>query len=149
MIVESAVWDSQWNNAVSHSNIMSWATLTTMLMTFLFLPYKLTSFLVCFFSSFLFGPQALNKKEHRGCDSPEADVSYVLTPNTEEKYKKINEEFDNMMKSHKVVRSPVDCPLRTADLDRVNKAMSAQRCFLLPDSALNIVCSLFVSVFCQ
>lgn len=48
-------------------------------------------------------PQALNKKEHRGCDSPDTDASYVLTPNTEEKYKKINEEFDNMMKSHKIV----------------------------------------------
>lgn len=51
----------------------------------------------------LFHSQALNKKEHRGCDSPDADASYVLTPNTEEKYKKINEEFDNMMKSHKIV----------------------------------------------
>lgn len=52
----------------------------------------------------LFPSQALNKKEHRGCDSPDADASYVLTPNTQEKYKKINEEFDNMMKSHKIVR---------------------------------------------
>uniref|UniRef100_A0A3Q1HX27 Myocyte-specific enhancer factor 2A-like n=1 Tax=Acanthochromis polyacanthus TaxID=80966 RepID=A0A3Q1HX27_9TELE len=46
--------------------------------------------------------EALNKKEHRGCDSPDAEASYVLTPNTEEKYKKINEEFDNMMKCHKI-----------------------------------------------
>ncbi|XP_068598393.1 myocyte-specific enhancer factor 2A-like [Brachionichthys hirsutus] len=46
--------------------------------------------------------EALNKKEHRGCDSPDADGSYVLTPSTEEKYKKINEEFDNMMKCHKI-----------------------------------------------
>ncbi|XP_029284414.1 myocyte-specific enhancer factor 2A-like isoform X2 [Cottoperca gobio] len=46
--------------------------------------------------------EALNKKEHRGCDSPDADASYILTPNTEEKYKKINEDFDNMMKSHKI-----------------------------------------------
>ncbi|XP_038557617.1 myocyte-specific enhancer factor 2A-like [Micropterus salmoides] len=46
--------------------------------------------------------EALNKKEHRGCDSPDGDASYILTPNTEEKYKKINEEFDNMMKSHKI-----------------------------------------------
>ncbi|CAL1592344.1 unnamed protein product [Knipowitschia caucasica] len=44
---------------------------------------------------------ALNKKEHRGCDSPEPDASYVLTPHTEEKYKQINEDFDNMMRSHK------------------------------------------------
>lgn len=50
-----------------------------------------------------FHVQALNKKEHRGCESPDADSSYVLTPSTEEKYKKINEEFDNMMKSHKIV----------------------------------------------
>uniref|UniRef100_A0A8D2B4H0 Holliday junction regulator protein family C-terminal domain-containing protein n=1 Tax=Sciurus vulgaris TaxID=55149 RepID=A0A8D2B4H0_SCIVU len=46
--------------------------------------------------------QALNKKEHRGCDSPDPDTSYVLTPHTEEKYKKINEEFDNMMRNHKI-----------------------------------------------
>ncbi|GLD58667.1 multiple C2 and transmembrane domain-containing protein 2-like isoform X1, partial [Lates japonicus] len=45
---------------------------------------------------------ALNKKEHRGCDSPDPDASYVLTPHTEEKYKKINEEFDNMMRNHKI-----------------------------------------------
>ncbi|XP_041918066.1 myocyte-specific enhancer factor 2A homolog isoform X2 [Alosa sapidissima] len=45
---------------------------------------------------------ALNKKEHRGCDSPDLDASYVLTPHTEEKYKKINEEFDNMMRNHKI-----------------------------------------------
>nr|XP_040021391.1 myocyte-specific enhancer factor 2A-like [Gasterosteus aculeatus aculeatus]XP_040021402.1 myocyte-specific enhancer factor 2A-like [Gasterosteus aculeatus aculeatus]XP_040021410.1 myocyte-specific enhancer factor 2A-like [Gasterosteus aculeatus aculeatus]XP_040021419.1 myocyte-specific enhancer factor 2A-like [Gasterosteus aculeatus aculeatus]XP_040021427.1 myocyte-specific enhancer factor 2A-like [Gasterosteus aculeatus aculeatus] len=50
--------------------------------------------------------EALNKKEHRGCDSPDADASYVLTPHTEEKYKKINEEFDNMMKSHKITPGP-------------------------------------------
>lgn len=46
--------------------------------------------------------EALNKKEHRGCDSPDADGSYLLTPSTEEKYKKINEEFDHMMRSHKI-----------------------------------------------
>ncbi|XP_058500771.1 myocyte enhancer factor 2aa isoform X2 [Solea solea] len=46
--------------------------------------------------------EALNKKEHRGCDSPDPEASYVLTPHTEEKYKKINEEFDNMMRNHKI-----------------------------------------------
>ncbi|XP_062404872.1 myocyte-specific enhancer factor 2A isoform X2 [Sardina pilchardus] len=46
--------------------------------------------------------EALNKKEHRGCDSPDLDASYVLAPHTEEKYKKINEEFDNMMRNHKI-----------------------------------------------
>ncbi|XP_056268438.1 myocyte-specific enhancer factor 2A-like isoform X2 [Pseudoliparis swirei] len=50
--------------------------------------------------------QALNKKEHRGCESPDADASYVLAPHTEEKYKKINEEFDNMMKSHQISTGP-------------------------------------------
>nr|XP_033775808.1 myocyte-specific enhancer factor 2A isoform X1 [Geotrypetes seraphini]XP_033775809.1 myocyte-specific enhancer factor 2A isoform X1 [Geotrypetes seraphini]XP_033775810.1 myocyte-specific enhancer factor 2A isoform X1 [Geotrypetes seraphini]XP_033775811.1 myocyte-specific enhancer factor 2A isoform X1 [Geotrypetes seraphini]XP_033775813.1 myocyte-specific enhancer factor 2A isoform X1 [Geotrypetes seraphini]XP_033775814.1 myocyte-specific enhancer factor 2A isoform X1 [Geotrypetes seraphini] len=49
--------------------------------------------------------EALNKKEHRGCDSPDPDSSYVLTPHTEEKYKKINEEFDNMMRNHKITPS--------------------------------------------
>ncbi|XP_029931634.1 myocyte-specific enhancer factor 2A-like isoform X2 [Myripristis murdjan] len=47
--------------------------------------------------------EALNKKEHRGCDSPDPEASFVLTPHTEEKYKKINEEFDNMMRNHKML----------------------------------------------
>lgn len=46
--------------------------------------------------------EVLNKKEHRGCDSPDPDTSYVLTPHAEEKYQKINEEFDNMMRNHKI-----------------------------------------------
>ncbi|XP_044772933.1 myocyte-specific enhancer factor 2C isoform X6 [Neomonachus schauinslandi] len=46
--------------------------------------------------------EALNKKENKGCESPDPDSSYALTPRTEEKYKKINEEFDNMIKSHKI-----------------------------------------------
>nr|XP_054588550.1 myocyte-specific enhancer factor 2A [Nothobranchius furzeri]XP_054588551.1 myocyte-specific enhancer factor 2A [Nothobranchius furzeri] len=46
--------------------------------------------------------EALCKKEHRACESPDTESSYFLTPNTEEKYKRINEEFDNMMKSHKI-----------------------------------------------
>ncbi|XP_007246199.3 myocyte-specific enhancer factor 2A isoform X1 [Astyanax mexicanus] len=47
--------------------------------------------------------EALNKKEHRGCESPDPDTSsYILTPHTEEKYQKINEEFDNMMRNHKI-----------------------------------------------
>ncbi|CAG2183671.1 unnamed protein product, partial [Oppiella nova] len=46
--------------------------------------------------------EALNKKEHKGssngCDSPEPDDSqYTLTPRTEAKYNKINEEFELMM----------------------------------------------------
>ncbi|XP_058638044.1 myocyte-specific enhancer factor 2A isoform X2 [Onychostoma macrolepis] len=46
--------------------------------------------------------EVLNKKEQRGCDSPDTEASYVLTPHTEEKYQKINEEFDNMMRNHKI-----------------------------------------------
>ncbi|KAI1301542.1 Myocyte-specific enhancer factor 2A [Halotydeus destructor] len=45
--------------------------------------------------------EALNKKEHKGsgngCDSPEPDEAYTLTPRTEAKYNKINEEFEMMM----------------------------------------------------
>ncbi|CAG03084.1 unnamed protein product [Tetraodon nigroviridis] len=62
--------------------------------------------------------EALNKKEPRGGHSPEADSSYVLTPTTEEKYKRINEEFDHMVKSHKMSNqrassSPSSQPLST------------------------------------
>ncbi|XP_016344701.1 myocyte-specific enhancer factor 2A-like [Sinocyclocheilus anshuiensis] len=46
--------------------------------------------------------EVLNKKKQRGCDSPDPEASYVLTPHTEEKYQKINEEFDNMMRNHKL-----------------------------------------------
>jgi len=45
--------------------------------------------------------EALNKKEHKGsvngCESPEPDSEYSLTPRTEAKYNKINEEFELMM----------------------------------------------------
>ncbi|XP_073534956.1 myocyte-specific enhancer factor 2C isoform X12 [Phyllobates terribilis] len=50
--------------------------------------------------------EALNKKEHKGCESPDPDSSYALTPRTEEKYKKINEEFDIMIKSHIIPAVP-------------------------------------------
>ncbi|XP_057237771.1 myocyte-specific enhancer factor 2C isoform X6 [Malurus melanocephalus] len=50
--------------------------------------------------------EALHKKENKGCESPDPDSSYALTPRTEEKYKKINEEFDNMIKSHKILAVP-------------------------------------------
>ncbi|XP_052008005.1 myocyte-specific enhancer factor 2A isoform X1 [Xyrauchen texanus] len=46
--------------------------------------------------------EVLNKKEQRGCDSSDPETSYILTPHTEEKYQKINEEFDNMMRNHKI-----------------------------------------------
>ncbi|XP_066567972.1 myocyte-specific enhancer factor 2C isoform X4 [Amia ocellicauda] len=50
--------------------------------------------------------EALSKKESKGCESPDHDSSYALTPRTEEKYKKINEEFDNMIKTHKIPAVP-------------------------------------------
>lgn len=48
--------------------------------------------------------QALNKK-HRECESPEGDEVFALTPQTEEKYKKIDEEFDKMMQSYRLAVS--------------------------------------------
>lgn len=51
------------------------------------------------------GPsQALHKK-HRECESPEVDEVFALTPQTEEKYKKIDEEFDKMMQSYRLAVS--------------------------------------------
>ncbi|XP_036382256.1 myocyte enhancer factor 2cb isoform X4 [Megalops cyprinoides] len=50
--------------------------------------------------------EALSKKENKGCESPELDSSFTLTPRTEEKYKQINQEFDNMIKSHKLPAVP-------------------------------------------
>uniref|UniRef100_A0A8B9BPN4 Myocyte enhancer factor 2D n=1 Tax=Anser brachyrhynchus TaxID=132585 RepID=A0A8B9BPN4_9AVES len=52
--------------------------------------------------------QALNKK-HRECESPEGDEVFALTPQTEEKYKKIDEEFDKMMQSYRLA-SAVPAP---------------------------------------
>ncbi|RWS29964.1 myocyte-specific enhancer factor 2-like protein [Leptotrombidium deliense] len=51
--------------------------------------------------------EALSKKEHKssvnGCDSPEPDdTQYTLTPRTEAKYNKINEEFELMMQRNAV-----------------------------------------------
>jgi MADS-box transcription enhancer factor 2 len=50
--------------------------------------------------------QALNKKEHKNgtCspDSPEPDTDYQLTPRTEAKYSKINEEFEMMMQRNQI-----------------------------------------------
>uniref|UniRef100_A0A8C9LCI6 MADS-box domain-containing protein n=1 Tax=Pavo cristatus TaxID=9049 RepID=A0A8C9LCI6_PAVCR len=49
--------------------------------------------------------EALNKK-HRECESPEGDEVFALTPQTEEKYKKIDEEFDKMMQSYRLSAVP-------------------------------------------
>lgn len=64
--------------------------------------YSELLFIFFYFLIFLWTWQALHKKENKGCESPDPDSSYALTPRTEEKYKKINEEFDNMIKSHKI-----------------------------------------------
>ncbi|XP_053330540.1 myocyte-specific enhancer factor 2D isoform X2 [Spea bombifrons] len=52
--------------------------------------------------------EALNKK-HREYESPDADEVFALTPQTEEKYKKIDEEFDKMMQSYRLA-STVPAP---------------------------------------
>ena len=40
--------------------------------------------------------QALNKKEHKGCESPDPDVDpYAMTP--DEKYSRMNEEYQRVM----------------------------------------------------
>ncbi|XP_071012150.1 myocyte-specific enhancer factor 2C-like isoform X10 [Oncorhynchus clarkii lewisi] len=44
--------------------------------------------------------ETLNKKENKGGESPELESA--LTPRTEEKYKQINQEYDHMIKSHKI-----------------------------------------------
>uniref|UniRef100_A0A8D3A944 Myocyte enhancer factor 2cb n=1 Tax=Scophthalmus maximus TaxID=52904 RepID=A0A8D3A944_SCOMX len=46
--------------------------------------------------------EALSKKENKGGESPELESALILTPRTEEKYKQINEEFDHMIKTHKI-----------------------------------------------
>ncbi|XP_032373050.1 myocyte enhancer factor 2cb isoform X6 [Etheostoma spectabile] len=46
--------------------------------------------------------EALSKKENKGGESPELESTLILTPSTEEKYKQINEEFDHMIKTHKI-----------------------------------------------
>uniref|UniRef100_W5MNE8 Myocyte enhancer factor 2d n=1 Tax=Lepisosteus oculatus TaxID=7918 RepID=W5MNE8_LEPOC len=46
--------------------------------------------------------KALSKKEHRDCESPDPEEPFSLTPRTEEKYKKIDEEFDKMMQSYRL-----------------------------------------------
>ncbi|XP_070761084.1 myocyte enhancer factor 2cb isoform X7 [Enoplosus armatus] len=50
--------------------------------------------------------EALSKKENKGGESPELESALILTPRTEEKYKQINEEFDHMIKTHKIPAMP-------------------------------------------
>ncbi|XP_034018712.1 myocyte-specific enhancer factor 2A-like [Thalassophryne amazonica] len=46
--------------------------------------------------------EALNKKDHRVCESLDTEASYVLTPSVAEKYKKTDEEFDNVTTDNKL-----------------------------------------------
>ncbi|XP_076853820.1 myocyte enhancer factor 2cb isoform X10 [Brachyhypopomus gauderio] len=50
--------------------------------------------------------EALSKKDNKGDESLELDSALALTPRTEEKYKQINEEFDHMIKTHKIPAVP-------------------------------------------
>ncbi|XP_041100903.1 myocyte-specific enhancer factor 2C-like isoform X2 [Polyodon spathula] len=66
-------------------------------------PLKASLFMSMHFSMFMIiFSYTLNKKENKGCESPGHDSSYIFTPRTEEKYKRINEEFDNMIKNQKI-----------------------------------------------
>lgn len=67
--------------------------------------------------------KALNKKEHRDSESPEPEEPFSLTPRTEEKYKKIDEEFDKMMQNYRLSVS-------TAPRPSPNTAPCWPRCFL-------------------
>lgn len=55
--------------------------------------------------------QALNKKEHKNGlqspDSPDPEQEYNLTPRTEAKYNKIDEEFTLMMQRNQINGSRV------------------------------------------
>ncbi|KAL1130086.1 hypothetical protein AAG570_013025 [Ranatra chinensis] len=60
--------------------------------------------------------EALNKKEHKNgaCspDSPEGDSEYQLTPRTEAKYNKIDEEFQMMMQRNQLTNNRNKFPLQ-------------------------------------
>ncbi|XP_077988837.1 myocyte-specific enhancer factor 2C-like [Glandiceps talaboti] len=50
----------------------------------------------------------LNKKENKGCESPDPDgEGFQLTPRTEAKYSKINEEFEMMMQRNTMARQGI------------------------------------------
>nr|AJS19028.1 myocyte enhancing factor [Ptychodera flava] len=53
----------------------------------------------------------LNKKENKGCESPDGEgEGFQLTPRTEAKYSKINEEFEMMMHRNSMQRPQVIPP---------------------------------------
>ncbi|XP_073466315.1 myocyte-specific enhancer factor 2D isoform X5 [Aquarana catesbeiana] len=73
--------------------------------------------------------EALNKK-HREYESPDADEVFALTPQTEEKYKKIDEEFDKMMQNYRLASAvpapnfamPVTVPVTNPNALQFNQA---------------------------
>lgn len=47
--------------------------------------------------------QALNKKEHKGCESPEPEhEQYMLGPRCDDKYGRINEEYARVMQQNSI-----------------------------------------------
>ena len=75
--------------------------------------------------------QALNKKENKGGESPELETVLTLTPRTEEKYKQINEEFDQMIKTHKI-------PVSTGVWALCRRLLKANRMRSVNDNLLSL-----------
>lgn len=47
--------------------------------------------------------QALNKKEHKGCDSPDPDCDpYMSSMNFEEKYNRMNEDYQRVLQQNQL-----------------------------------------------
>lgn len=59
---------------------------------------------------FIFALQKENKNGVMSPDSPEAETDYTLTPRTEAKYNKIDEEFQNMMQRNQMAIGSAGAP---------------------------------------
>ncbi|XP_055084203.1 myocyte-specific enhancer factor 2D isoform X7 [Periophthalmus magnuspinnatus] len=91
--------------------------------------------------------EALNKKEHRDSESPDPEEPFSLTPRTEEKYKKIDEEFDKMMQNYRLsstVPQPTFSMPVTVPVSNQNPAASALQFSNNPAGAL-VTTTSFVS----
>lgn len=66
----------------------------------------------------------LNKK-HREGESPDGEDIFTLTPQTEEKYKKIDEEFDKMMQTYRLTVSNGGSPLAPLRMARAAAGLCA------------------------
>uniref|UniRef100_A0A665THL1 MADS-box domain-containing protein n=1 Tax=Echeneis naucrates TaxID=173247 RepID=A0A665THL1_ECHNA len=83
--------------------------------------------------------EALNKKEHRDSESPDPEEPFSLTPRTEEKYKKIDEEFDKMMQNYRLsstVPQPTFSMPVTVPVSNQNAAAAALQFSNNPSGAL-------------